>query len=82
MYLIGASVLSALRPGKPQADSRVRAWAATLPQSGFFPSASTVLEHEIGIVRSSVASRPRAEPCALGGTLLARHLPAVCSRAQ
>ena len=51
MYLIGTSVLSALRPGKPQAGRRVRAGAATVPQSGFFPSAFTVLEHEIGIVR-------------------------------
>ena len=51
MYLLDTNVLSELRPGKPQADTRVREWAATVPQSQFFLSAITVLEHEIGIVK-------------------------------
>ena len=39
MFLIDTNVLSALRPGKLQADAGVRAWAATVAQSRFFLSA-------------------------------------------
>ncbi|MEJ8823519.1 type II toxin-antitoxin system VapC family toxin [Variovorax humicola] len=40
------NVLSELRPRKPNASSGVRAWAASVPESEFFLSAVTVLEHQ------------------------------------
>ena len=82
MYLIGTSVLSALRPGKPQAGRRVRAGAATVPQSGFFPFAFTVLEHEIGIVRFERRQPPEGGAMRVWWDAAARRLAAVCSRAQ
>jgi predicted nucleic acid-binding protein len=49
VYILDTNVLSELRPGKAHASAQVRAWAETVPQSQFFLSSITVLEHEIGI---------------------------------
>ena len=50
MYVLDTNVLSELRPGKPQASTAVRAWAAGLPQSRFYLSAITVWEQELGVL--------------------------------
>ncbi len=51
MFLLDTNVLSELRPGKPGQSAEVRAWASTIPESRFFLSAITILEHETGILR-------------------------------
>lgn len=50
MYLLDTNVVSELR--RPEkADRRVMAWAAGQPLSGFYLSAITVMELELGILR-------------------------------
>ncbi len=51
MFVLDTNVLSELRPGQPNASPSVRAWAASIPESQFFLSAVTVLEHEKGILQ-------------------------------
>lgn len=48
MYLLDSNVLSELRPGKAGQSTRVRAWAATVPQRHFYLSSITILEQEEG----------------------------------
>jgi predicted nucleic acid-binding protein len=59
MYILDTNVLSELRHGKSQPSPAVRAWAALLPQSRFYLSAITVLEHELGVVRLERRTPPQ-----------------------
>ena len=49
MYVLDTNVISELRHGKPNPSPEVRAWAATRPAAGFYLSAITILELEIGV---------------------------------
>ncbi|MDR2874341.1 MAG: type II toxin-antitoxin system VapC family toxin [Methylobacillus sp.] len=51
MYVLDTNVVSELRPGKARQSPAVRAWASALPESGFFLSAITLMELEIGLQR-------------------------------
>ena len=51
MYLLDTNVISELRTGKPQADARVLAWAASVPLAAQYVSVLTWLEIDIGILR-------------------------------
>lgn len=51
MYLLDTNVLSELRAGKPQADTRVLAWAASVPLAAQYVSVVAWLEIDIGILR-------------------------------
>lgn len=49
MFVLDTNVISELRHGKPNQSMAVRNWAAGQSSSGFFLSAITILELELGI---------------------------------
>ena len=50
MYVLDTNVISELRQGKPNQSPEVRAWAASMPVSQLFLSASCLLELEKGVL--------------------------------
>lgn len=61
MYLLDTNVLSELRPGKPRADPRVLAWAASVPLGAQYVSVIAWMEIDIGIQRLERRTPPQGQ---------------------
>lgn len=79
MYLLDTNVVSELRKAKAgKADRNVTAWAASVPASGLFLSAISILELETGILL--VERRDPAQGAVLRAWVDDHVLPAFAGR--
>lgn len=77
MFLLDTNVISELR--RPErADRKVVAWASTVPAAGFFLSAITILEIELGALQ--VARKDAAQGAVLRAWIDDQILPRFESR--
>jgi toxin FitB len=79
MYVLDTNIVSELRKARDgRADRNVAAWAASVPPSGLFLSAITILELELGVLL--IERRDPVQGAVLRAWLDSRVLPAFADR--